>query len=94
MKCAAAELGEHGIRANAIAPGWVDTNMASSYLHEDIQATGSEFDNKYDAVLRSNMLGAKIQPADIADMALFLASERGRCITAQTLFVCAGLVAS
>lgn len=94
MKCAAAEFGEHGIRANAIAPGWVDTKMAVNYLSQSIPAGDGEFASLYEQEIRANMLGSKILPIDIADMAVFLAGDRSRCITAQTLFVCAGLVVS
>jgi 3-hydroxybutyrate dehydrogenase/gluconate 5-dehydrogenase len=94
MKCVAAEFGEHGIRANAIAPGWVDTTMAVNYLSQSIPADDGEFASLYERELCANMLGNKVLPTDIADMAVFLAGERSRCITAQTLFVCAGLVVS
>lgn len=92
MKCAAAEYGQHKIRANAIAPGWVDTRMAVNYLAQSIPPDSREFATRYEQTVRANMLENKIAPADIADMAVFLASDRSRCITAQTLFVCAGLV--
>lgn len=90
MRCLADELGPHGVRVNAISPGWVETKMATS-LHEGMAAeTGRAFDQLYDESMRGNMLRARLTPSTIADMAVYLASEHGRFITAQTLDVCGG----
>ena len=42
--------------------------------------------------MRANMLGTLVTTDSIADMAVFLASERGRHVTAQELTVCGGCV--
>ncbi len=92
MHCLADELGVHGVRVNTIAPGWVDTKMAQE-LHKDMAAAaGAPYEALYNGNMRGNMLGALLPPDSIADMAVFLASERGRFITAQTLAVCGGCV--
>ena len=92
MHCLADELGAHGVRVNTIAPGWVETKMAQQ-LHQGMaDASGAPYETLYNDNMRGNMLGALLTPDSIADMAVFLASDRGRFITAQTLAVCGGCV--
>ena len=92
MHCLADELGAHGVRVNTIAPGWVETKMAQQ-LHKGMaEASGAPYETLYNDNMRDNMLGALLTPDSIADMAVFLASDRGRFITAQTLAVCGGCV--
>lgn len=80
-KSVAKELGSRNIRCNAIAPGFVETDM-TSYLKE---GEGAE---KYKAGIP---LGRFASTDDIANVALFLASDMGSYITGQTLSVCGGL---
>jgi len=86
----AMELASDNIRVNAICPGWVETKMATG-LHEGMaNASGGDYDALYQQSMRGNMLGALLTPDTIGDMAVYLASERGRFITAQTLHICGG----
>lgn len=80
-KSVAKELGSRNIRCNAIAPGFVETDM-TSYLKE---GEGAE---KYKA---SIPLGRFASAEDIANTTLFLASDWGSYITGQTISVCGGL---
>lgn len=80
-KSMAKELGSRNIRCNAIAPGFVETDM-TSYLKEGDAAS------KY---LQDIPLGKFAQGEDIANTALFLASDMGSYITGQTISVCGGL---
>jgi len=80
-KSVAKELGSRNIRCNAIAPGFVETDM-TSYLKE------GEAADKYKAGIP---LGKFATPEDIANTALFLASDLGSYITGQTISVCGGL---
>jgi 3-oxoacyl-[acyl-carrier protein] reductase len=80
-KSVAKELGSRNIRCNAIAPGFVETDM-TSYLKE------GEAADKYKA---SIPLGRFASTDDIANTALFLASDMGSYITGQTISVCGGL---
>ncbi|MBT3626701.1 MAG: SDR family oxidoreductase [Rhodospirillaceae bacterium] len=90
MHCLADELGAHGARVNCIAPGWVETKMAQEAHKDMAAAAGVDYDEAYNLNMRGNMLSALLTPDSISDMAVFLASERGRFITAQTLTVCGG----
>ena len=90
MHCLADELGPAGVRVNAICPGWVETRMAQD-VHRDLAADlGIDYGAHYATNMRANMLGALVTTDTIADMAVFLASERGRHITAQELTICGG----
>jgi 3-oxoacyl-[acyl-carrier protein] reductase len=80
-KSVAKELGSRNIRCNAIAPGFVETDM-TSYLKE------GETAEKYKAGIP---LGKFATAEDIANAALFLASDLGSYITGQVLSVCGGL---
>ncbi len=80
-KSVAKELGSRNIRCNAIAPGFVETDM-TSYLKE---GEGAE---KYKAGIP---LGRFASAEDIAHTALFLASDWGNYITGQVISVCGGL---
>jgi 3-oxoacyl-[acyl-carrier protein] reductase len=80
-KSVAKELGSRNVRCNAIAPGFVETDM-TSYLKE------GEAADKYKAGIP---LGKFASAEDIANAALFLASDMGAYITGQTLSVCGGL---
>ena len=80
-KSVAKELGSRNIRCNAIAPGFVETDM-TSYLKE------GEAADKYKAGIP---LGRFATTEDIANTALFLASDMGNYITGQTISVCGGL---
>lgn len=80
-KSVAKELGSRNIRCNAIAPGFVETDM-TSYLKE------GEAAEKYKAGIP---LGRFASGEDIANVALFLASDWGSYITGQTISACGGL---
>lgn len=80
-KSVAKELGSRNIRCNAIAPGFVETDM-TSYLKE------GEAADKYRAGIP---LGRFATAEDIANVCLFLASNMGNYITGQTISVCGGL---
>jgi 3-oxoacyl-[acyl-carrier protein] reductase len=80
-KSVAKELGSRNIRCNAIAPGFVETDM-TSYLKE---GEGAE---KYKA---SIPLGRFAAAEDIANVALFLASDLSSYVTGQSISACGGL---
>jgi len=77
----ARELASRGITANAIAPGFVETDMTSALNAETREG-----------ILKQIPLGSFGQPEDIANAALFLASAAAKYITGQVLTVDGGMV--
>jgi 3-oxoacyl-[acyl-carrier protein] reductase len=80
-KSIARELSSRGITVNALAPGFIETDMTSG-LSEEVRA----------GILKQIPLGSLGQPEDIAHAALFLASPASRYITGQVLTVDGGMV--
>jgi 3-oxoacyl-[acyl-carrier protein] reductase len=80
-KSVAKELGSRNVRCNAIAPGFVETDM-TSYLKEGEQA------DKYRAGIPLGRFGTA---EDIANVTLFLASDMSSYVTGQVLSVDGGL---
>ena len=85
----ALELGEHGIRVNAICPGFVATPLAAGRLDADEQ----QIDQLRSIGAASQVLGRVGEPIDIARMALFLASDDSQWITGQEFVVDGGFEA-
>ena len=80
-KSIARELASRGITSNAVAPGFIETDM-TRVLSPELRAE----------VLKSIPLNCMGQPEDVAEAALFLASPAARYITGQVLTVDGGLV--
>jgi 3-oxoacyl-[acyl-carrier protein] reductase len=83
---AAKELGPFGIRVNAIAPGWIDTEMVT---HAFRDRTGQIDSRKRDEVIQvrrqASPLGLTGEPRDVALTVLYLASDACRFMTGQIL---------
>jgi len=88
-KSVASELAPQGVRVNAISPGNTVTAMTSAVMTGDPNAI--EMATKH--IAAGSMLGIPGLPVDIANAAVFLASEEARYITAHTLVVDAGQTA-
>ena len=78
---AAKELAPVGIRVNAVAPGFIDTEMTRG-LPED----------KYQERVDSIKMGRIGTPEDIANVILFLASEQSSYVTGQVIGVDGGML--
>ncbi|WP_435096021.1 SDR family oxidoreductase [Halarchaeum sp. P4] len=80
----AAELGPEGIRVNAIHPGIIQTEMTS----EDVPLTGGETGAEFRETIPSRRFG---RPDDVADAALYLASDMASYVNGESLVVDGGL---
>jgi 2-hydroxycyclohexanecarboxyl-CoA dehydrogenase len=96
-QCAARDLAPFGVRVNALCPGMVKTALNQSVY--DAWAAGQPVGERPDyetwaaeKIARLVPLGRWQRPEDIAAMAVFLASERAREITGQTINVDGGYV--
>ncbi len=81
VKALAKEMGPHGIRVNALAPGLIETRF-SAVLLDDRQT--------YDRLMAGVPLGRHGQPDDLVGAAVFLAAEASAYITGQVLVVDGG----
>ena len=79
-KTLSAELAEKGIRVNAVAPGVIDTAMTSVLSEEILNRQLANADIK-----------RKGTPAEVAEVILFLASDRASYVTGQVVRVDAGI---
>ncbi|MBI3501993.1 MAG: 3-oxoacyl-[acyl-carrier-protein] reductase [Bacteroidetes bacterium] len=79
-KSVAQELGSRNIRCNAIAPGFISTEMTASLDQKVI-----------DAYLADIPLKRTGQPEEVADLAVFLASDNSSYITGQVISICGGM---
>jgi len=84
----AMELGEYGIRVNAILPGIVDTERHRAQLAAQAALYGVPEDVMNARYLETISLGEKVDEDEVADLILFLTSARGRHISGQSLGVC------
>jgi NAD(P)-dependent dehydrogenase (short-subunit alcohol dehydrogenase family) len=87
-KSLAIELGEAGIRVNAILPGHVDSDRFRRVVRAKAEAIGRSFDEVRAQFLAPVSLKRNVQSEDIANMALYLASPFGASITGQAISVC------
>jgi NAD(P)-dependent dehydrogenase (short-subunit alcohol dehydrogenase family) len=87
-KSLAIELGETGIRVNAILPGHVDSERFRRVVQTKAQAVGRSFEEVRNRFLAPVSLKRNVSAEDIANMALYLASPFGASITGQAISVC------
>jgi 3-oxoacyl-[acyl-carrier protein] reductase len=78
-KSLATEVGKHGIRVNAIAPGLIDTDMYATLNPEEREA-----------LIQSCPLGRLASPEEVAGPISFLVSDEASWITGETLAVAGG----
>ena len=80
-KSVAAELGSRNIRSNAIAPGFIETEMTGALDEKVVQEWRNAIPLKRGG-----------SSEDVANAALFLASSMSAYVTGQTLHVCGGML--
>jgi len=79
-KSIAKEIGSRNIRCNAIAPGFIETEMTAK-LPDDVKADW----------IKSIPLRRAGKPEDVARIAVFLASDLSDYLTGQVISICGGL---
>ncbi len=87
MKTLAAELGPFGIRANAICPGAVEGPRMEQVLQREAAVKGTNRDALYRGYASGTSMGRWVTAADIAEMAVFLCSDRARLVSGQVIAV-------
>src|SRR5262245_6539761 len=85
-RTAAVEYGRRNIRVNAICPGCVETPMLEAVLRTGLTTR--------EKLAGMHALGRTIRPEEVADLALFLASDESSAITGQAIVIDAGLLSA
>ena len=78
------DLSKHGIRVNAIGPGWVKTEMTQALWKDP---------DRNQSILGRIPLGRWADPEDLAGLAVFLASDASAYVTGQVIFIDGGYMA-
>ena len=89
-RCVAAEVAAHGITANAVCPGFVDTEMVSSSVTRIVEKTGLSTDQALDTIKGQSPQKRLLTTAEVAAMVTLLCSEEGRGINGQALVMDGG----
>lgn len=89
-KAVALEVGPYGIRCNCIVPGGIDTELWRSWVKRTAAEKGVDIDAHRVELLKGVALQDISSPDDVANLALFLASDESRTITGQSIPVDAG----
>ncbi len=79
----AMEIGKHNICANCIAPAWIVSDMTKDYIDSN---------NMEKEILKTIPLGRIGEPEDVANVALFLASDLSNYLTGETIFLSGGAI--
>jgi NAD(P)-dependent dehydrogenase (short-subunit alcohol dehydrogenase family) len=86
-KSIAIELGAHNVRANAICPGSVDGERMRSVIEREAAARGAPVADVTREYVGGQSIARWVQPEEIADMCVFLASDAAGMVTGQAIAV-------
>lgn len=89
-KAVALETGPHGIRCNCVVPGSIDTELWRNWVGRMANEQGVDADILRERMLAGSPLRTISSTQDVANLALFLASDESRTITGQSIPVDAG----
>ncbi|PZQ62439.1 MAG: hypothetical protein DI570_10705 [Phenylobacterium zucineum] len=84
-------LGKHGVTANALCPGPIDTPMMDA-IADHFGGGAGEGRDAFRARAARNIQKRLLDPAEVAEMAAYLASDAARGVTGQAMNICGGLV--
>ena len=93
-KVIAKEVGEFGIRCNCVVPGAIETDLMVNYMRRIANEKGVSEEDVRAGIVAPLPLRTFSRPEDVANLALFLASDEARTITGQSINVDAGQVMS
>jgi 3-oxoacyl-[acyl-carrier protein] reductase len=89
-KTVAMEVGEYGIRCNCVVPGGIETDLWKNWVSRTAQERGIDYDQQRSKLVSSVPLRDISSPEDVANLALFLASDESRMITGQSIVIDGG----
>lgn len=86
----AAEYGGQGVTVNAICPGYVEGSMLNQSIQNIVDKTGRTADEVRHELESQSPQGRFFEPAEVAAMAVFLASEEAKGVNGQAMTICGG----
>jgi ketoreductase len=89
-RAVALELAPRGITVNAICPGWVSTEMAWKGMRDSAASLGITFEAFHTQAMAGVPLGRMIEPEEVAQLAVYLASDAASGMTGQAVNLCGG----
>lgn len=88
----ALEVAKEGIRVNAICPGPIEGERVEGYIRRQADALGATVEDVRQRWLEEIPMRRMVTPSEVAQVALFLASERSSAMIGQAVNVTAGLI--
>ena len=89
-RCVAAEVAPHGVTANAVCPGFVDTAMTAESIDRIVGATGVSRDEALESILDTTPQRRLFTPEEVAHTVLALCDERAGGINGQAIVLDGG----
>lgn len=89
-RCVAAEVAAHGITANAVCPGFVDTEMVRESVDRIVSKTGLSPDQALDSIKNQSPQKRLLTTPEVASVVVMLCSDEGRGINGQAIVIDGG----
>lgn len=86
----AAEYAEKGVTVNSICPGYVESSLLTGSIQNIVDKTGRDIDEVRSELEARNPQRRFVDPAEVAAMCVFLASESARGVNGQAITICGG----
>ncbi len=90
----ALEVADRGVTVNAVCPGWVETEMAHQGMGETAAALGMSKEAFQKQALAAVPIQRMLEPKEIADLVVYVASDAAAGMTGQAVNLCGGQVMS
>jgi NAD(P)-dependent dehydrogenase (short-subunit alcohol dehydrogenase family) len=91
-RCVAMEAGASGVNVNAICPGFVDTKMLEDAMREVATINGIGFDDFKASAMNRVVLRRPATPQEVANLAVYLASDDAASMTGQSIALDGGMI--